>query len=316
MRPVRLVSVVLFVLGFACNSTGSGGNPPGTGGSDPGAGGSGTGGTGGAGGAGGSGGGGAGGRADAAVDRAGDAAVARDMGGTGGSGGMPGATCAQPYSDAEKSCHATCTRCSGGDPIIDKIYGLTPPDGKMKLSQDYNLDAERSDPDSTPALVKSAIYGLKGAIYWVADMDIDCDGKETPGKCDRAHDCCFMMDTAVHGPSGALTSAVTPYVVIPNNFRTAGLNPGTVVAIIYGGKIGFAIFGDTGPANIIGEASYASAEMMGIPPSAVDGGINGRSVTYIAFTGTGTVPRNVEDKVETRALGQMLLDKLLQENTP
>jgi len=241
-------------------------------------------------------------------------------GGTGGmtgSGGATGMMCAPPYVEpAMKTCGGTCMRCSGGDPTIEKILALTPPDGKMKLSQDYQLDAEKSDPDSTPTLVKAAIYGLKGALYWVADMDVDCDGRPTPGKCDRAHDCCFMMDTAVHGPSGALAAAETPYVVIPNNFHPAGLTPGTVIAVIYGGKIQYAVFGDTGPQNIIGEASYATAEKLGIPPSATDGGINGRSVTYIAFTGAGTVPKNAEDQAETRALGESLMAKLLQNNTP
>jgi hypothetical protein len=237
--------------------------------------------------------------------------------GTGGAGGATGMMCAPPYVEpAMKTCGGTCTRCSGGDPTIEKILALTPPDGKMKLSQDYQLDAEKSDPDSTPTLVKAAIYGLKGAFYWVADMDVDCDGRPTPGKCDRAHDCCFMMDTAVHGPNGALAAAETPYVVIPNNFHPAGLTPGTVIAVIYGGKIQYTVFGDTGPQNIIGEASYATAEKLGIPPSATDGGINGRSVTYIAFTGAGTVPKNVEDQAETRALGESLMAKLLQNNTP
>jgi hypothetical protein len=238
-------------------------------------------------------------------------------GGAGGSGGMIGAMCAPPYVEpAMKTCGGMCNRCSGGDATIGKILTLTPPDGKMKLSQDYNLDADKADPDSTPALVKAAIYGLKGGIYWVADLDVDCDGRPTAGKCDKAHDCCFMMDTAVHGPHGALAAAETPYVVIPNNFHMAGLNPGTVIAVIFGGKIQYTVFGDTGPANIIGEASYATAEKLGIPPSAMDGGMNGRSVTYIAFTGAGTVPKNVEDQAETKMLGEKLMMKFLQDNAP
>jgi hypothetical protein len=238
-------------------------------------------------------------------------------GGMSGTGGMSGAVCAPPYVEpAMKTCGGMCMRCSGGDATIDKVLAITPPDGKMKLSQDYNLDSDKTDPDSTPVVVKAAIYGLKGAVYWVSDMDVDCDGRPTPGKCDKAHDCCFQMDTATHGPSGALAAAETPYVVIPNNFQTTGLKAGTVVAVIFGGKIQYAVFGDTGPANIIGEASYATAEKLGIPPSAMDGGMNGRSVTYIAFTGTGTVPKNVEDQAETKALGEKLLTKLLLDNQP
>jgi hypothetical protein len=184
----------------------------------------------------------------------------------------------------------------------------------MKVSQDYNLDAEKIDPDSTPNLVKAAIYQLKGALYWVADLDVDCDGRVTVGKCDKAHDCCFMMDTALHANGHALAAAETPYVVIPNNFR--GLSVGSVVAVIYGGNIQYTVIGDTGPPDIIGEASYATAERLGINPSATDGGINGRSVTYLAFTGAGTSPANAEDQAETKALGEKLMARFLQDNVP
>jgi Fungal chitosanase of glycosyl hydrolase group 75 len=228
--------------------------------------------------------------------------------------GAVATTCAPPYTPAEMSCRATCPRCSGGDPVIDRIYGITPPDGKMKVSQDYNLDGEQIDPDSTPTPVKAAIYGLNGALYWVADMDVDCDGRPTPGKCDEAHDCCFLMDTALHANGHALAAAETPYVVIPSNFR--GLAVGTVVAVIFGGRIQYTVIGDTGPSDIIGEASYATAEKLGINPSAIDGGVNGRSVTYIAFTGVGAAPANAEDQAETRALGEKLLTKFLQDNAP
>jgi hypothetical protein len=150
----------------------------------------------------------------------------------------------------------------------------------------------------------------------VSDLDVDCDGRQTPGKCTPALDCCMQGDTAVHANGHPLAAAVTPYVVIPNNFNYAGLNPGTVVAVIFNGKITYAVFGDTGPPQIIGEASYATADKLGIPPSAKDGGMNGRTVTYIAFTGAGTVPKNLEDYAETSALGESLVAKLLKDNTP
>jgi hypothetical protein len=217
---------------------------------------------------------------------------------TGGAGGASAGTCPPPYVEpAMATCGMTCSRCAGGDATIEKILALTPPDGKMKVGQDYHLDSEKDDPDSTPVVVSSSIYKLSGAIYWVADMDIDCDGRESPGKCDKAHDCCFQPETAFLGNASA---AETPYVVIPNNFKAVAYSPGAVVAIVYGGKVGYAVLGDTGPPGIIGEASYAAAEMMGIPPSAVDGGINGRSVTYILFTGAGTAPSKLTDRPRPR----------------
>jgi hypothetical protein len=213
-----------------------------------------------------------------------------------------------------KTCGAVCPRCSGGDPTIEKIFALTPPDGKAKVSGDYKLDSEASDPDSMP-IIRAAIYKLNGAIYWVTDMDVDCDGRVTPGKCDDMHDGSFQAQTAFLGNASA---AEVPYIVIPNNFplATFGIKGGQVGAIIYRGKIGYAVLGDTGPKEIIGEASYAAAEMMGIPPSAVDGGINGRSVTFIMFTGPGAVPANLTSRAEAKALGEKLMMKFLQDNTP
>jgi len=41
---------------------------------------------------------------------------------------------------------------------------------------------------------------------------------------------------------------------------------GNVVAVIYNHKLQYAVFGDTGPTNLIGEASYATAKKLGIDP--------------------------------------------------
>ncbi len=197
-----------------------------------------------------------------------------------------------------------------GNATIDALLKMTPETCKAKLSGDYELDADSKDPDRG---VKAAICGLKGAVYWVADMDIDCDGRATAGKC-PGPDQSYLPDTALHGKNGALAAAITPYVVIPENFKTSGLTLGTVVAVIYGAKLQFAVFGDTGPNTIIGEASYATAAKMGIPPSPLDGGVLGRTVTYIAFTGTGTVPGDVEDQAATKTLGEQLVTKLIANN--
>src|SRR5207247_1807425 len=84
-------------------------------------------------------------------------------------------------------------------------------------------------------------------VYWVADMDIDCDGRTTAGKCDRQHDLYYLEDTNVHGPKGALSAAEDPYVVIPIDFACPkfadfpGLAPGTTVAVIFGNKIQYAV---------------------------------------------------------------------------
>src|SRR5262249_8673992 len=107
------------------------------------------------------------------------------------------------------------------------------------------------------------ICGLKGAVFWTADMDIDCDGKTT-AQCNSMTDCCYQNQTSFQNKNGEpLTASVTPYVVIPTDFMYPGLdtnNGGSVIAVIYNNQLLYAVFGDTGPNDIIGEASYATAK--------------------------------------------------------
>ena len=157
------------------------------------------------------------------------------------------------------------------------------------------------------------ICALNGAVYWKADMDIDCDGKDVgDGKC-PGDDCCYQPQTAFTSKGGYLAASVTPYVVIPTDFRPSGLAGGGVVAVIYGGKLQYAVFGDTGPSNIIGEASYACAAALGIDPDPATGGTDG-PVTYIAFLGSGAIPADIEDQAATRTLGESLAAELLRAN--
>jgi hypothetical protein len=200
-----------------------------------------------------------------------------------------------------------------GNSTVDKLLALTPAECVTKASnQSWVMDGEAADPDNMAGL-KASICKLNGAVYWVTDMDVDCDGKTTDGKCDKAHDCCFQGDTATHGANGALTAALDAYYVIPNNYSGPKPPAGGVAAVIYKDKMVFAIFGDTGPPDIIGEGSYRLAEVLGIPPSAVNGGVLGRTVTFIAFTGNSK-PANIENQAQVDALGQTLLTAFLAAN--
>ena len=58
----------------------------------------------------------------------------------------------------------------------------------------------------------------------------------------------------------------------------------SVVAVIYNNQLRYGAFVDQGPTDIIGEASYAMAELLGINPDPAVGGTDG-PVTYIAFQG-------------------------------
>ncbi|MEK2474110.1 glycoside hydrolase family 75 protein [Streptomyces noursei] len=143
------------------------------------------------------------------------------------------------------------------------------------------------------------VCSSNGAYYWHSSMSVDCDGQATD-KCNSHTDPDYRSTTAVPQSNGApLNAATTPYVVLPDRhspiwsyFNEAGIRPGDVIAVIYGGHVEYAIFGDVGDSDHIGEASYATAAALGINPDPHKGGVPG-GVTYIAFPHTR--PNIVED---------------------
>lgn len=175
----------------------------------------------------------------------------------------------------------------------------------------------RSD-DEDGAPYNIDVCGLTGALFWTADMDIDCDGKET-AQCNIDTDPAFQNQTSATDSNGQpLDAASLPYVVIPSgslsfDYGARDIELGTVVAVIYNGQLRFGVFGDEGPQNIIGEASYAMAESLGIDPDPSTGGSDG-PVTYIAFTGKSAVVTTMEDHDEAVAVGTARAAELLQNN--
>ncbi|MFI1444511.1 glycoside hydrolase family 75 protein [Streptomyces fructofermentans] len=166
----------------------------------------------------------------------------------------------------------------------------------------------------SPATVP--VCGLKGAVFWKADMDIDCDGQVT-AHCNRTADPWFQSQTAFTQSDGRpLVSEKLPYVVVPGpsalwDYRAAGLKGGSVVAVVHGDRVGYAVVGDTGPREIIGEASYAAARSLGVDPDPATGG-TAAEVTYILFTGSRVRP--IEDHGAAVALGQRLAEQFLRDN--
>jgi hypothetical protein len=194
--------------------------------------------------------------------------------------------------------------------VIDKLLALTASCTKAKMVSKHTY----SDPGS--AVRNVPICALKGAVYFNADMDIDCDGRPTAGKC-PGDDPSYQNDTAFHNSRGqALAAAVTPYVVIPEDFHYKGLdtdNGGNVTAVIYNHQLQYAVFGDTGPTNLIGEASYATANLLGIDPDPARGGVD-RGVSYVVFVGANGAPSDIENQAQTRALGHTLAAQLIANN--
>ncbi|MFJ3715226.1 glycoside hydrolase family 75 protein [Streptomyces sp. NPDC090057] len=160
------------------------------------------------------------------------------------------------------------------------------------------------------------VCGKNGAVFWKADMDIDCDGQRT-ANCNEDRDPWYQDDTAFHQSDGRpLKAESLPYVVVPSsstvwNYTGAGIKGGGVVAVVYDGKVEYAVVGDTGPTAIIGEASYATAKALGIDPDPAAGGVDS-GVTYILFKNSKVSP--IESHSAAVSLGDRLARQFLQDN--
>lgn len=160
------------------------------------------------------------------------------------------------------------------------------------------------------------VCGANGAVFWKADMDIDCDGQVT-SRCNGDTDPWFQDDTAFHQSDGKpLIADKLPYVVVPStssiwNYSQAGIKGGGVVAVIYNNKVEYAVVGDTGPTKIIGEASYATANALGIDPDPETGGTDS-GVTYILFKNSSVSPIENHDKAVS--VGDGLAQQFIQNN--
>lgn len=158
-----------------------------------------------------------------------------------------------------------------------------------------------------------SICDLPNAVFFMADMDIDCDGKPS-AVCNRSTDASYQSSTAAVDSHGkALDAAALPYVVVPGvssrwSYKQSGIKMGSVAAVIYNGKIEYGVVGDVGPTAIVGEASYAMAKRLGINPNPSTGGVSS-GVTYVIFKGAG--PSKIEDRDATTALGVERTKKLL-----
>lgn len=163
----------------------------------------------------------------------------------------------------------------------------------------------RTDAD-TPATIP--VCGTEGAVFWTADMDIDCDGR--PGqRCNSTTDPAFSPATAFQQSDGRYLNAESlPFIVVPGvsaiwNHRDHGVRGGSVAAVVYRDRVQYAVVGDVGPREIIGEASYAAAEALGIRPDPRGGGVSS-GVTYIVFEDSRATP--IESHTSAVEVGERL----------
>ncbi|HEY5944283.1 MAG TPA: glycoside hydrolase family 75 protein [Kofleriaceae bacterium] len=170
--------------------------------------------------------------------------------------------------------------------------------------------ADSSDPSVIP------ICGLPGAVFWKADLDVDCDGKMT-AQCSLSTDPYYMNQTAATDSQGQpLDAAALPYVVLPGkstrfDYAMAGLKLGSVFAVIYKDQVQYGVAGDIGPTAVIGEASYRMAELLGIDPDPRIGGTD-EEVAYIGFTGPDAITVPIEDHDRAVSIGLEFARALVQ----
>ena len=160
------------------------------------------------------------------------------------------------------------------------------------------------------------ICDLSNAVFFTADMDIDCDGKPT-AVCNRSKDPSYQSSTAAVDSHGhALDASTLPYIVVPGassrwSYSHSNIKLGSVAAVIYNGRIEYGVVGDVGPTAIVGEASYAMAKRLGINPNPASGGVSS-GVTYVVFKGSG--PSKLEDHDAAVSLGVERAKRLIANN--
>jgi hypothetical protein len=150
---------------------------------------------------------------------------------------------------------------------------------------------------------------LSGQLYVDADMDIDADGSPNYQKLDPQYG---QRDTSLRYSDGSSVDAEkVPYFVLPGNFfQQQGIRLGDIAAVVYKGRVEFAILADIGPTTKIGEGSIALSRSLGNEPvinGTVQNGID-EDVVYIVFPGSGNGTPQTVDAV--RVKGRKLFSDL------
>jgi hypothetical protein len=102
----------------------------------------------------------------------------------------------------------------------------------------------------------------------------------------------------VNDPTRYVDASKIPFVVLPGGMaRQIGARPGDFAVVFNqrNGQSSYAIFGDVGPSDRIGEGSVALAENLGIRSDARNGGAR-RGILFLVFPGSGNGrPRPIEE---------------------
>jgi Fungal chitosanase of glycosyl hydrolase group 75 len=196
---------------------------------------------------------------------------------------------------------------SEGDVTAAQLLSLTNQGALVPETENkFRMDEEKSK--------NVSMFSLTNATFWTADMDIDSDGRETP-LCNKKRDPWHQNQLSC---GTDIAADETPYFVIPigkpSNAKKHGIEIGQVAAIIYSNQVAYAVYLDEcGDKSLIGEASVATANLLGIDSDPKTGGTDG-PVTYIVFSGESgriTDPKDYGDHKKAVEIGVKRAKELL-----
>ena len=190
-----------------------------------------------------------------------------------------------------------------------------------------------SNDQSQPTAQKKTIslFQTDAAVFFEADMDIDCDGSNNGicGGTDPSHQNQLSCDANAKcsmDNGGPIDAAGTPFYVIPLgspfNYSSRGIAIGQLAAVINRKtnpvSIVYAPFLDEdGVSQEIGEASAYMASLLGVPDNPNTGGQD-TGLVYIIFRGTAARFTSVTDMANHQkaiTVGQALAAALLSPAT-
>jgi len=183
--------------------------------------------------------------------------------------------------------HVTPSNTIRGEPIPRELQSFVRQAFKARKCQ-HQLDTEKDGFQSSggspnPHYCGSSSKDTK-AVWWVANMDVDCDGTtKCPGNPDG------QSQTAATFRGSFLDAAVVPYVVINQqssfNFEDFGLKLLSPVTVICNGKMFSAVIGDTNAVSQMGEGSIALAKACFPHDNITGNNAAPNQVLYIAHSG-------------------------------
>jgi hypothetical protein len=175
----------------------------------------------------------------------------------------------------------------------------------------FCTQCSNSSSQPTPQNKTISLFQTGGAVFFDADMDIDCDGSNNGicGGTDPSHQNQLSCDANAKcsiNNGGPIDAAGTPFYVLPIgspfDYASRGIGIGQLAAVINRKtkpvSIVYAPFLDEdGVSQEIGEASAYMAQLLGVPNDPNTGGQD-TGLVYIVFRGPGARFTSVADMAD------------------